>query len=84
MRGGSPQLSINIESQGVRCTFETNGFDVDIRLVKKYVHPYFSPIENGAWIFHIHFIKISDVRLIYFIFISDKTESLVAVLSLHY
>ena len=84
MRGGSPQLSINKESQGARCTFETNGVDVDIRLVKKYVHPYFSPIEDEAWIFHNHFIRISDVRLIYFIFISNKTESLVAILSLHY
>ena len=68
----------------MRCTFETIVFDVDTRLIKKYVLPYFSLIEDGAWIFHIHFIKISDVRLIYFIFISNKTESLVAVLFLHY
>ena len=46
MRGGSPQLSINSESQGVRCTFETNVFNVDIRPNKKYVLPYFSPIEK--------------------------------------
>ena len=65
MRGGSPQLSINSESQGVRCTFETNVFNADIRLHKKYVLPYFSPIEMEAWIFHIQFIRIRDVRLIY-------------------